>query len=225
MFILLWAVKNLIASIRCHYFEMSESPVKRLKGSPAAHQIPFDILCLIAQAGGPRLAVDLATMCRAMKRRIDERYEVSKLVDIKTITNVGERRTGIVGKFTSLQMSVDCVNYTKLKDVRKLILTTTLCGVKIADIILPPGLIDLTMRCVFDNSVNEMVLPECLQHLNLEGEEDYMHSFLHPINGMKLPPSLKSLVFGRFFNQSINRLQLPDSLQKFDFGCNFKLSF
>ncbi len=194
---------------------MSEYPVKRLKGSPPAHQIPFDILCSIAQAGGDKLAIDLATLCRAMKRRIDERYEVAdRMIDVSAIADFrGDRRSGVVGKYVCVRVNTVCDLRCIPKCVRELFLNGDLSMFEQLD--LPQGLTYLTISCQFGSRWNELILPESLQHLTIQC---YKRVFDESVFELKLPSNLLSLTFDWNFDGLMERLRLPSSLVSLNFG-------
>ncbi len=185
---------------------MSES----LKGSPTAHRIPFDILCSIAQAGGLRLAVDLAITCRAMKRRIDERYEVTKQVDVEDIAEFwGERLPGVFGKYIRVLVHTVYDLRGIPRSVRELVLSGDLSMFKQLD--LPSGLMDLTIWCHFGGRLSELFLPDSLQHLTIYGSPKE-EGFDKSVSELKLPSNLQSLTFDWNFDGPMDRLHLPSSL-------------
>ncbi len=183
---------------------MSQRPVKRLKGSPVAHRIPFDVLCQIAQAGGPKLAINLAMTCKAVKRRIDNRYEVSNMVDITEIANVyGKRLPGVVGRYTSLCIFSDAELPHVPECVREL--TVGFHSTATIAMQLPPGLIKLTIKCRLSEG---WIFPDSLQSLTL------YHDI---VLGLQLPPNLKFLTFGPYLTVSQPEFNLPSSLESLVF--------
>ncbi len=203
---------------------MSQRPVKRLKGSPTTHRIPFDILCLIAQAGGDELALDLATLCRAMKRRIDERYEVTKQVDVEDIAEFwGRRRPCVVGKYISVRATSGCDYHQVPDSVRELVLSGDFSTEKPSELRLPPGLVKLSIECEFHGPVSGFSFPESLQHLTIMGDLERT-GFNEPVSRLKLPSNLKSLTFGYYFDRSVAKLILPSSLESLAFGRHFTKS-
>ncbi len=191
--------------------------MKRLKGSPVAHQIPFDILCSIAQAGGPRLAVDLATTCRAIKRRIDERYEVSKIVDFEAISNFFGRLPCAVGKYTSVRISRNCSLRRVPKSVQNLVLQEDFILDDPADLLFLQGVTELSMECCYWGSLSRMIFPDSIQSLTIAGDTGRLEWFRDTIAGIKLPANLTSLTFGSDFDGSVDGLQLPNSLESLVF--------
>ncbi len=216
--------------------------------------IPYDILCLFAMFGGPKLAVCLASTCRAVKRRIDERYEVTQWVDLAKIWNPYknfQRHSSMVGKF----IAVCAYNASQLEClpsyVQKLRLSSTETREFSPTLQLPSGLIELiTVSCQYPKHLK---FPEGLKRLAFIGaldiwefpqhiEEltigDYTDSlpplppnlkkltfrYLFNLPLIHLPASLEELDLGFNWNQPVHELKLPPRLQKLTFGYNFNQS-
>ncbi len=202
-----------------------------------AHQIPFDILVLFAQAGGHQTAISLASTCRAVKRLIDERFEVRQLITVHHFFDLYHnyrRRRGVVGKPVALEVN----EYVELKGipptVRRLMLWLHLPK----SFAFPPSLKELdmlgslkipvpygleTLRC---NNIQTNI-PESLKKIDC-------HNIFVPIpcgvesltvrtggTVTNLPPTLRHLKLGHNFNEPIH---LTTSLETLCFGFCFNQS-
>ena len=83
-----------------------------------------------------------------------------------------------------------------------------------------PGcsLLSLSMGSRFNQSLEDVVLPETLQHLV------FGDNFDQSLELVRLPKNLRSLTFGRFFNQSLDRVAFPESLQSLTLARTFTRS-
>ncbi len=162
--------------------------------------LPFDILVLFAQAGGHTLAVALASTCQAMKKRIDQRYVVTKYVKFS-----GEkRRPGVVGRFVSL-----IIHNNKEQHIPESTLNIRFEGGDCSHI--PPSVRTIEFGRHWNNPIHNVKWPEQLVSLKF----GFAFDQLLPV----LPFELEVLEFGEFFSQPV--FQLPFYLKRLVLGRNF----
>ncbi len=204
-----------------------------------AHRIPYDIFCLFAEAGGLKLALSFAQTCKSVKRRLDERYHVKKLVKLTTFLNPTwgySRRWGVFGKFTNVSVS-DMEELRHLPDcVSRLRINGDFSDVQLSKVPFPPHLQELVISAVFDDPTSAIVIPEGLKNLV------FLDHFQDLASNLRLPSSLDKLIFAKFgvdrpwelqlppnlktlafvdMDQPVDRLRLPPKLEVLAFGRSF----
>ncbi len=163
-----------------------------------AHKVPYDILALIADAGGKQTAVRLAMTCHALKRVVDQRFinkqnraiRVSDLFDSK-----GDRKIRHVGKFTHFSVK----DPNELKYIPNYTTVLFLSVDTGPNFEFPPGLEQLFISGMVS------VLPQELFGLSLDWKT--------PFPTVSLPTSLKYFCFSLPRNRSLDDIQLPHHLE------------
>ncbi len=176
----------------------------------AAFNVPLDVMVLFAEAGGPKVAVTLAQTCQAMKRRIDQRYEIPRQMNIREILNAHHRRRfGLVGKPTRMA-ALDASDIPHLPES-----TTHLfhCYERLPGpgewVQYPPGIKTLTIH----GDVYRIILPTGLEELRLYSDD-------HRVVDIHFPESLKVLVLGIYLFRGVIPY-VPPLLEELTLSANF----
>ncbi len=193
----------------------------------SAHNISFDLLVLFAQVGGNHLAIALATTCRAMKRKIDERYVNHSRVNFNFIWDKkGRRKAGVLCRHLC----------TTLSSVRRRVPKEVTClnidifGVAYRLPFIPDDVKTVTFS-KFDGSWAGVRLPSTLENLEFYRSDPVVRIDSLPKGLIKLslgettdepvhqlPPQLQILNLGFNFNQPI---LLPSTLRELEFSSDF----
>ncbi len=164
-----------------------------------AHKIPFDLMVLFAEAGGDALAVTLATTCRALKQKLDQRYVVKYTGIGLRQTKKHKRRKGLVGKFHTLWI------YSKAEMKY-----------------LPPGVTDLHLNFPIESVFTVPSTVKALsfhkkvsiEHIKFPPALESLHIRCEPVKLSALPCTLTNLHLTKKI--TIDEPQWPPKLRKLE---------
>ncbi len=196
--------------------------------------IPYDLFVLFATAGGNALAVALATTCRGIKKKIDERFRVWKMVHLADIVDekTGQRRIGAVGKF----MNACTDRWFEFPNSIESLLIDNVAIISTCHAF-PPGMRHLSIGTIrsqtqtlrlpntletftlcenWNGSLYDFELPDTLQVLKIQSRKfrDYDELFF---TDHSLPKKLKHLSLTMFDRAPVPWI-LPDSLESLSLG-------
>ncbi len=213
------------------------SVAKRQKLDEAAFRIPYDLLVSFANAGGPQLAVSLATTCKHVKRRLDERYEVNQQVSLDAFLDPErdyQRRFGALGKYVNvyarwpsqadhipghtqslyLENDGDYVflnlsEYHLPQKLKRLKFGNVFSSFPAKKLILPTGLEEFTVGYI-DPEVKHLQLPENLRLLRFLNVREIQSK-----HGLILPVGLETLILPGCYQLEFD---LPSNLKTLHLG-------
>ncbi len=171
-----------------------------------ASSIPFDLFVLFAQFGGNSLAFHLAQTCRGVKRRLDQRYEVKRMMKLSKIVNrYNHRNPAVFGKFISVCVN-RCNKMAYLPASVRILFVPSFRSLK--RLVIPPNIEELRITRYSYGIIRDVSSLYNIRSLKLA---DQIHMSIHRF---KWPPNLETIQLRVSHLDTLRRIVFPKTLRK-----------
>ncbi len=169
-----------------------------------ASTIPFDLFVSFAEFGGDSLAYHLAQTCRGVKWRLDQRYEIKRMMKLsKILSSNNERNPAVFGKFISVD--VDTLRKTIPSSVKILYFPFF----QFTPLVIPTSIEQLDIILSSYESIVDVNSLVALRKLTIFGE---YHS---TIQNLEWPPNLEVIELDGGIETTLTGVIFPKSLRVF----------
>ncbi len=198
--------------------------------------VPYDLLVLFAEAGGPLLALKLALTGKHVKYRLDQAYVVSTFFSLDEVLDSDfKRRPGLVGKFVSFVVR-DPEHLPRIPQSAIRIIFDSHRSLQ--DCVFPDHIQEISIGTAYVKLLDRVHWPKKLHKLELCGHQRTVNlqipdgvevldlGYWHGMNEMipLIPNGVKTLIFNRAYDQSKNNWKLPPQLEYLHLGFEFNQS-